>query len=267
MRKQKRPKGWLIDPQQVDAWLYKASGQLRDEDYDGAIKTCKRILRYLPRKDKVRAETLGYIGTSYAMKKAFEDSYQAFDQALQIDPDTAYLWYNFGLACTHTSRTGKALPALERAAALKGDGEMAEQFAENLAMLQKITQSELALRGPDFSLDRLIEQQELFQPGLQLSSKGQWVKSEAIYRDAIALGDCLPQPWGNLGICLLMQKRFDEAEAAYQRALEIDPKYELAQTHLENLPHLRKNPDFEPEFRVNAPFADINTTLTLIDEE
>ncbi len=31
------------------------------------------------------------------------------------------------------------------------------------------------------------------------------------------MGDCLPQPWGNLGICLMMQERYDEAEAALKR--------------------------------------------------
>jgi hypothetical protein len=58
MSKRKRPKGWLMDAEQINAWLYQAADQLRDEDYKGVIQTCKRILRYLPKKDKVRTETL-----------------------------------------------------------------------------------------------------------------------------------------------------------------------------------------------------------------
>lgn len=267
MGKQKRPKGWLIDPQQVDDWLYKASDQMRAENYNGVIRTCKRILRYLPKKDKARAETLGYMGAAYAVQKDFDKAYQTFDQAVKINPEDAYLWFNYGLACLHTSRSGKSALALERAVALEGDGEMADRFAEQLAFCQKITQSERAMRGSDFTIDQLIEQQELFQQGIQFSSQNQWKKSEAVYREAIALGDCLPQPWGNLGLSLMMQKRFDEAEAAYQRALEINPEYELAQTNLENLAYMRENPDFEPDFRVSSPFADINTSLTIIDED
>jgi len=83
----------LADPQQVDVWLYQASEQMRAENYDGVIQTCKRILRYLPKKDKVRAETLGYMGAAYAMKKSFEDAYQVFDQTIPINPKDAYLWF------------------------------------------------------------------------------------------------------------------------------------------------------------------------------
>ena len=65
----------------------------------------------------------------------------------------------------------------------------------------------------------------------------------------------------------MMQKRFDEAEAAYQRALEIDPEYELTQINIEKLVYMRENPDFEPEFRVSTPFADMKTSLTIIEED
>ena len=67
-RKQKRPKSWRNDPQQVDAWLYKASDQMRAENYEGVIRTCKRVIRYIPRRDKVRAETFSLIGTAHAMQ-------------------------------------------------------------------------------------------------------------------------------------------------------------------------------------------------------
>jgi Tfp pilus assembly protein PilF len=54
------------------------------------------------------------------------------------------------------------------------------------------------------------------------------------------MGDCLPQPWGNLGIGLMMQERYDEAEAALKRALVIDPRYTLAKNNLAALPEIRR---------------------------
>lgn len=144
---------------------------------------------------------------------------------------------------------------------------MASRFAKELATAKKITRSEIALRGDDFSLDQLIERQELFQEGMQLSAKKQWAKAEQVYKEAIDLGDCLPQPWGNLGVCLMMRKQFDKAEAAFRRALKLDSKYKLAKSNLKKLAYMRENPDFEPEFRVSSPFAGINTTLIIIDED
>jgi len=50
--------------------LFKASNQIRGKDYKGAIKTCKRILRYPLKKDKVCADTLGYLGNASGVEKS-----------------------------------------------------------------------------------------------------------------------------------------------------------------------------------------------------
>jgi Tfp pilus assembly protein PilF len=81
------------------------------------------------------------------------------------------------------------------------------------------------------------------------------------------MGDCLPQPWGNLGICLVMQNRFDEAEAAYRRALKIDPKYKRAKENLESLDYWRKHPDEKPGYMITSPFQDVKTNITFFQGE
>jgi Flp pilus assembly protein TadD len=122
------------------------------------------------------------------------------------------------------------------------------------------------MRGKDFTLDQLIEQQELVQQGNNLSVLGKWQEAEAAFRKAIEMGECLPQPWGNLGICLAMQNRFDDAEAAYRRALEIDPEYTRAKENLEGLDYWRKHPDKKPEFMITSPFQDMKTNITFFHE-
>src|SRR5260370_9332640 len=94
-------------------------------------------------------------------------------------------------------------------------------------------------RGPDFTLDQLIEQEGLFQNGLQLMEAGEWEEAEQAFQASITMGDCLPQPWGNLGISLMMQERYDEAEAALKRALVIEPRYTLATINPAALPYTR----------------------------
>lgn len=81
------------------------------------------------------------------------------------------------------------------------------------------------------------------------------------------MDDYLPQPWVNLGISLVMQKRFDEAEAAYRRALEIDPGYGFARKNLENLSRQRVDPDFDPIFKLTSPFEDVDTVLNIEEED
>jgi len=90
-------------------------------------------------------------------------------------------------------------------------------------------------------MDQLIEHQECFRRGLNLAKKDKWEESEQAFRQLIEMGGgCLPQVWGNLGASLLIQHKYDEAEVALKRALEIDPEYTLARNNLEKLPDIQR---------------------------
>ena len=266
-KRQKRPKGWLVGRQQIDDLLAKATAQLAAQDYDGAVHACKRILQYIPKKDMVRAETLGVIGMAYALQKKFEESYQTLSEAVQIDPDDSYLLFNRGLSARFTSRSGQSLRDFEQVAAMKKDNMIAGKIEDELEFARKIALSEMKMRGKDFRLDQLIEQQELFQHGNQLSGLGKWKEAEAAFRKSIEMGDCLPQPWGNLGICLAMQNRFGEAEDAYRHALKIDPKYERAKENLESLDYWRAHPNEKSAYKITSPFQDVKAGVTFYKEE
>lgn len=266
-KSQKKPKGWLIGKQQIDDLLGKASSQLAAQDYEGAVRTCRRIFQYVPKKDKVRAEALRIMGMAYALQKKFEESYEALSEAIQIDPDNAYLLFNRGLSARFTSRTGLSLRDFEQVRLMKKDAIVAQRIEKELEIARKVAFSEMKLRGDDFGLDQLIEQQELFQHGNQLSGHGKWQEAETCLRKAIQMGDCLPQPWGNLGICLLMQNRFDEAEDAYRHALEFDPDYELAKQNLENLDYYRDHLNEKPVYTISSPFQGVETSITFYQEK
>ncbi|MCI0555148.1 MAG: tetratricopeptide repeat protein [Anaerolineae bacterium] len=261
-KRQKKPKGWLVGKQQIDDMLAKATSQLAAQDYDGAVHTCKRILKYIPKKDKVCAETLGMMGMAYALQKKFEESYQTLSEAVRIDPEDSYILFNRGLSARFTSRTRQSLRDFEYVAVMKKDSMIAGKIKEEFELARKIALSEMKLRGKEFTLDQLIEQQELFQHGNQLSGLGKWQEAEAAFRKSIEMGDCLPQPWGNLGISLVMQNRFDEAENAYRHALKIDPRYERAKENLTALYYWREHPDEKPEYKITSPFQDVKVNIT-----
>jgi Tfp pilus assembly protein PilF len=95
-----------------------------------------------------------------------------------------------------------------------------------------------------------------------------WIEAEQSFKASIAMGDCLPQPWGNLGICLIMQERHDEAEAAFKRALVIEPKYTLAKRNLAMLPETRRTGP-PKTFGITDPFRDskLKQSITFYLEE
>ena len=133
----KRPKGWLISKQQAEDWLAIAQGQMTRGELESALRTAKRILKYIPKKDSLYAETLGLMGMVYGAQKHFEMSFQTLSQAVEINPHEAYLWYNRGLSARFTSRTGLSLRDFEQAARLVGQGKMAAKFQEEEQVARK----------------------------------------------------------------------------------------------------------------------------------
>src|SRR6266550_8902305 len=201
------------------------------------------------------------------MLQNFPQSYAAYTEALSLDPNNAELWFNRGMASRFTSRFGRSFRDYERAKELNIRPELAKKLEGELEFARELAEKTLQLRGPDFTLDQLIEQEGLFQDGLQLTEAGKWEEAEQVFQASIAMGDCLPQPWGNLGICLMMQERYDEAEAALKRALVIDPRYTLAKN---NLVVLRTSRRTGPPALVelNEPFKNskLNQSITFIKE-
>src|SRR5436305_12611928 len=225
---------------EADRYLDLVGHQIFQEDYAGAVINCERLLNYLPKSAPQRVDALEQLGTAQGMLQNFPQSYAAYTEALSLDPNNAALWLNRGMASRFTSRFGRSLRDYERAKELNIKPELAKKLEEELEFARELAEKTLKLRGPDFTLDQLIEQEGLFQDGLQLMEAGEWEEAEQAFRTAIAMGDCLPQPWGNLGISLMMQERYDEAEAALKRALVIDPKYTLAKQNLAALPEVRR---------------------------
>lgn len=236
----KRPKGWLIDPKQVDKWLEKAEEQAFEQDFEGAERTARRVLRYVPQDSEAYGEAHFYVGVAQTMREDFEQAYQSFSRAMTGMPDSAEILYDRAMAARMTTRTGQAVVDLRRAVELADDPEFLEMCREELAMMEKIVQEELADRGPDFTLEELLTQQETFQRGVRLMEAEKWTKAEAAFRRVIEMGDVLPQPWGNLGVCLIRQEQFDEAEEALRRALEMEPLYSPARRNLDLMPKFRE---------------------------
>jgi Flp pilus assembly protein TadD len=96
-----------------------------------------------------------------------------------------------------------------------------------------------------------------------------WREAELNFRKEIALADVLPQPQGNLGICLMMQHRLDEAETALKRALEIDGEYDLARQNLKMLSEVHRTGRLPAGFTINEPMAGrgAKTSVTMIKQK
>ena len=266
-KQSKHKKNFTVSLSQVDKWLDLIGHQIFQGNYAEAVSDCERLLNYLPKHARQRVDVLDQLGTAQGMLQNFAQSYAAYTEALSLDPNNAELWFNRGMASRFTSRFGRSFRDYERAKELNIRPELAKKLEGELNFARKMAGESQKLRGPNFTLDQLIEQEDHFQNGLQLMEAGQWQEAEQAFQASIDMGDCLPQPWGNLGISLIMQERYDEAEAALKRALIIDPHYTLAKKNLAALPTIRRTGP-PAIIDIKDPFRDskLKQSITFIRE-
>ncbi|HEY1352537.1 MAG TPA: tetratricopeptide repeat protein [Ktedonobacteraceae bacterium] len=263
----KRRKQLPTSVPQVDRHLALVQQQIMEQDYEEAIVGCESLLSYLPQRARQRVEVLDMLGSAQTMQQNFPQSYAVYTEALTLAPEDAVMWFNRGMASRFTSRFGKSLRDYERAQQLNDRPDLVKKLEEELALARDLAEQSRKMRGPDFTLEQLIEQEDVFQNGLLLMEAGKWQEAEQSFQAAIAIRDCLPQPWGNLGISLIAQKRYDEAEAALRHALTIDPHYILAKENLSLLPTIRET-DTMPMFETVDPFknARLKRSITFLEE-
>jgi tetratricopeptide (TPR) repeat protein len=262
----RKSRGWLVSHKQIETWLSKAEAQLAEQDLQGAIRTARRVLRTVPADSEAYGQAQYHIGMAYSLLREPGAAYQALSRSVAAAPEDAYAWYNLGLAARMTMRFGRSLQALERAQALATHPELLARCRDEVVLARRIVRKELKLRGRGFTLERLIEQQDLFQEGLEKMEARRWAEAEAVFRRVIEMVDCHPQPHGNLAGSLIMQERYDEAEVELRRALEIDPEYDLARQNLAALPRMR---ELGPEafgFAIRDPLAGVKQTVTFVED-
>jgi len=257
----------MLTPQEqekAERALDKAASQLLKQDWKGTARTSLALLKWLPQDRELQEVAWANLGNAYTMLKDFDQGYLAFSKALEYAPESAYLWFNRGTAALLTFRSGQAQRDLEKAIKLEEDKRERRQYQDSLDVARRMVKDDLRKRGRGFTIEQLIEQQELFNQGMRQMSEKRWQEAEQTFRRVIAMADVLPQPNGNLGIMLLVQRRRDEAEAALRRALEIEPEYQLARDNLALLDKTRKTGKLPKEFKITSPFDDKDLNISLV---
>ncbi|NJK79170.1 MAG: tetratricopeptide repeat protein [Chloroflexaceae bacterium] len=229
----------LNKERQAAAALEQAVAHLEQRQFERAIQICQSVLPLTDERSYQRVELLNCMGAAQMMLRSYDEAYRTFSDALEILPEDPYLWYNRGFASRQTMRSGRSLLDFEQAVALEGDGPAAAQYMQELQQAAYLVERYIEMRGAGFTLEQLIEQEDLFQQAVVSMDAQQWPAAEVALRRVIALSDSLPQPWSNLGVCLMMQQRWDAAADALRRALALKPDYQNAADNLATLAMLR----------------------------
>jgi tetratricopeptide (TPR) repeat protein len=159
----------------------------------GKTSEAVEVARALLVRDGKSAAAFNALGLVYYRMNKLSLAESAFRRAVELDPRgarTAAVWNNLGLVALGRGNDHEAFEDFEKAAALDGDHREAH----------------------------------LNQASVYLDC-GDYKRAEKELRRAIELDRDDPDAYVALGVALRGQKRFDDARAAYEKALRARPSY------------------------------------------
>lgn len=179
-------------------------------------------------------------GDNFMARKMYHEALGMYDAAVANDPFNSIAWNKLGIAHMRTGRYEDAVYSFEKAIALDPLSANAwTNLGDSLAMLGR---HEEALKAYDRALG--INQKDtyaLLKKGMSLQETGDSSGAMKIYEEVIRNADqeirkhpnyaaFNAELWTNRGDALFRLGRYEEAVTAYETALEINPKFERAES-------------------------------------
>jgi tetratricopeptide (TPR) repeat protein len=163
--------------------------------------------------NKKTAADLNNQGIAHWEKSKFDDAIRDFDKSIEIDPRYAFAWSNKGGVLNDLHKYDDALLAVDKA--IEIDPTYAKAWFIKGTALRNQGKNDEALKA----IDRAIE----LDPKL---AAAQNVKKLITEKPDEAQSSA--DTWNNKGVALANQGKYDEALQAFDKAIELNPKFALA---------------------------------------
>ena len=164
------------------------------------------------------------MGALYAFKGQNDEAISHFKKAVDVFPYFAEAYYNLGVAYKKKFDIPNMVKYLSKAIRISDSETVIYQQAKS--MLDHV--ENIIRKQNDTSLETYLKAQEQFQLGVEFMENREWKKAIYAFSASERIVNTIPQVYGNLGICHAQLGQKSDALAAFDKALELDPQYELA---------------------------------------
>ena len=176
------------------------------------------------------------MGVICGMKENYDAAIKYFDRAIKIFPYFVEAWFNKATSHQKKFEVREMVYAFQKVIDLGDPKDDFVRHAKNfLFSFAKNIQSESGL-----SLDAYLQLSEKYESTFSIMEKQQFEKALLGFKEIVAIHPKHTQSWGNMGLCYAFLGQQDEAIAAFDKALEIDPGYEPAIVNRQNVMSLPK---------------------------
>ncbi len=201
----------------------------------GELRPARRLLERVVAADPDDGEALSFLGVCCLELGDAKAALPYLDRAVIVEPDEALHQWNLAAAAKAADQLCRCYLALKRYLKLE-DGVEGSALRQCEAG-QFVTEYEAAIRRahPGVGLPEILASEQLFLRALAALTAGRYDQACAGLEQVItALPRHYPS-WGNLGAAYFAQGRNAEAMRCFQRALELNPDYEIARENLNRI--------------------------------
>lgn len=164
------------------------------------------------------------LGVINAFKENYDEAIVYFDEAIKIFPYFIEAHFNKGVAYQ------KKLDVINMVKSFKEVVTIGDPEDDIVKRAQKsIKEIEQSIKKTcNIDLETFLEAAEKFNEALSYMEKGEWKKAINRFEECLLRNKRHVQSYGNIGLCYAFMGQKEQALAAFDKALEIDPTYEPA---------------------------------------
>lgn len=182
-------------------------------------------------------------GAYHLLKGELRQAVEHFERATALKPDFAQAYFNKAAVYKQLMEIKPTIRAFQQVVKY-GDPQQGyvQQAHDFLTDFEKLVGDHEGV-----SLDTYLRGGDEFDRGVECSRQHDWHTAIGHFMHSAALTPRHPQTFCNLGICYLQLGCRSEALDAFDKALEIDPHYELARLNRQMAVSLREGEKPSPD--------------------
>ncbi|MCX6673110.1 MAG: tetratricopeptide repeat protein [Methanothrix sp.] len=209
-----------IKSKSAEVWFNKGFALSSLGWYDEALQAYDRAIEIDPN----FAEAWNNKGTTLHKQDKYDEAIKAYDEAIRLDPEYVDAWYNKGNSLVDQGEYDEAIKAYDEAIRL--DPKFAYAWNNKGSALGVQGKYDEAIKARD----EAIEIDPNFavawcNKGIAFGEQGKYDEAIKAFDEAIRLDPDFAEAWYSKGVALHKQDKYDEAIKACDEAIRLDPNY------------------------------------------
>jgi len=164
------------------------------------------------------------MGVVCLMKKQYGKAITYFDKAIKINPYFVEAWFNKGAAHQKRLELGDTIKAYQKVIEF---GNSSEHFVIHAKDFIRDLEKQIR-KSSGLNMNDYLKLMDMFNDAYAAMERMEWKKALSGFKKVLSMYPQHTQSYGNMGICYGQLGKKQEALAALEKAIELDPKYEPA---------------------------------------